>query len=120
MLTNQRPVFRSRDLCGPIRGQYYLLGPVEEDLLLENVFFIERLEDVRNAGQEDRLVNLDRFLDSTKKILLCLLILMREPKHEVGILLDLLFLEHLVVEKELAQNDRRLVPNLESKNYKSF
>ena len=64
-------------------------------------------------GQKSSLESLDGFLDSSDEIFLSLGILGCEAEQEVAVLLDLLLLEHLVVEEQLAEDDRGLVLDLQ-------
>merc|ERR1719394_794884 len=76
-----------------------LLSPLKENLFFNDILFVERFQNVRNFVHQDRLMNFNGLLEATKKILLGLLIFMRESKDQIAILFNLLLLEHLVIEK---------------------
>ena len=69
---------------------------------------------MRDFVHQRGFVDLDGLLHSTNKILLGFLVLVGEPDHEVGVLLNLLLLDHHGIEQELAQHDRGLVSDLQT------
>merc|ERR1719259_1540764 len=90
-----------------------LFSPLKENLF-DDVLFIERFKDVRNFVHQDCLMNFDGLLQTSKEILLSLLIFMRKSEDQITILLNLFLLEHLVIEQKLTEDNRRLVSDLET------
>ena len=59
-------------------------------------------------------MNLNGLFNSSKKILLCLLVLMGKSEDQILVLLNLFLLDHLVIEEKLAEHNRSFIPNLET------
>ena len=59
-------------------GRRYLLGPDEDDVLLQQVSVVQVLEDHGHAGQQLGLVQLHQALEAPQKVLLGLLVVVAE------------------------------------------
>ncbi len=103
------------DLLGQLLADVllaHLLAPLQDDLLVQDVLVVQRLEDHGHFGQQRLAMRFDRFLDPAQQVLLGLLILMGEPEHQPLVRLDLG--DDLASrEEDLTQHDRRLVGDLQ-------
>ena len=71
------------DLLSELLGDVllgHLLGPLQDDLLLQHILLEELLENVGHLRKEHSLEGLDSFLNPSDQILLTFGVLVGEPK----------------------------------------